>query len=235
MALLGFDDGSYVELISTLRAGTTSPWWPRQIAGDGGPCAWCVRVPDISAECARLSSLGVPVRGPLPYHRDRPDGVRVEWDLAFPGSDEPGTVLPFLIQDRTPRQLRVSPSASVRATELTGVGVVVIAVNDLLGSAQLFQQVYGWSTRETRPDPAFGATIVFFTGTPVALAAPLGTDSWLVPRLERFGESPAAFLLQSGDFGESERRFSRARRGRWLSRPALWLDQACPGGRVGIV
>ena len=43
MAALGFDDGSYLELISTVEPGKESPWWPKQIAADGGPCAWCAR------------------------------------------------------------------------------------------------------------------------------------------------------------------------------------------------
>jgi hypothetical protein len=235
MALLGFDDGSYIELISTLERGVTSPWWPRQIAEDGGPCAWCVRVPDMDAECSRLMSLGIPVRGPQSYHRERPDGLRVEWELAFPGSGEPGAILPFLIQDRTPRELRVRPSPSLRDGDLAGIAAVVLGVHDLVWSAQLFEQAYGWSTRETRPDPELGATVVYFTGTPVALAAPLVPDSWLGRRLAQFGESPAAFLLRSHDLGASARRLVKARAGTWLSRPALWLDEEPLGARLGII
>src|SRR5205807_845756 len=92
MALLGFEDGSYLELISTVKAGAPSPWWPRQIVEDGGPCAWCARVDDLAAECARLSGLGILVQGPTSFHRERPDGARVEWDLAFLGTGERGAV-----------------------------------------------------------------------------------------------------------------------------------------------
>ena len=169
MALLGFEDGSYLELISTVKAGAPSPWWPRQIVEDGGPCAWCARVDDLAAECARLSGLGIPVQGPTSFHRERPDGARVEWDLAFLGTGERGAVLPFLIQDRTPRELRVRPSAGVAATGLTGVAAVVIVVKDLVWTMELFRQVYGWPARETRPDPALEGTIVHFKGTPVML------------------------------------------------------------------
>ena len=173
MALLGFEDGSYLELISTREPGAKSPWWPRQIEQDGGPCAWCARAPDISAECARLRHTGIPVQGPTRFHRMRPDGNRVEWDLAFPGVHEPGAVLPFLIQDHTPRTLRVQPSPVATKRGLTGVATVVIAVEDLVWTTELFHQAYGWMTRETRPDPSLGATVVSFEGTPVALASPL--------------------------------------------------------------
>ena len=235
MALLGFDDGSYIELISTATPARSAPWWPEHISGDAGPCAWCARVGNLGAECERLKQLGIPVRGPSSYHRDRPDGGRVEWDLADVGAGERGVVLPFLIEDRTPRTLRVEPSPSVSGTELTGVMRVVIGVRDAVWSAALFEQVYGWIRRETRPEPAFGATVVQFRGTPVTLAAPLG-DGWLAERLDRFGECPAAFLLSSGNLDASAARLPATRPGTWLGRPVLWFDrERLCGVRLGII
>jgi hypothetical protein len=236
MAVLGFDDGSYLELISTLEPGVAAPWWNRHIAANGGPCAWCARVGDLAAECERLREWGLPVRGPDRYHRDRPDGRRVEWDLAFPGSHEAGAVLPFLIQDRTPREWRVRPSPSVHQTELTGIATVVIAVADLPWTTQMFQQIYGWVTRETRPDAELEATVVSFIGTPVALATPVSRDSWLAGRLAKYGDSPAVFLLRSNDLSRSERRLPAVRRRAWLNRPALWFESEQLGGtRLGII
>ncbi|MBI4503119.1 MAG: VOC family protein [Gemmatimonadetes bacterium] len=235
MALLGFDDGSYIELISTVEPGTRSPWWPAHIIENGGPCGWCARVHDLAAECARLASLDIPVRGPVPYHRDRPDGGRIEWDLAFVGSGEPGSTLPFLIQDRTPREQRVQSSASARGSELSGVAKVVIGVRDLAWNAELFRHVYGWIARETRPDPAFGAMVVEFAGTPVALAAPLSDGSWLSGRLAEFGDSPAALLLRSTDLDRSASRLPTAA-GTWLNHRALWFNPDRLGGtRLGII
>lgn len=102
MALIGLRDGSYIELISTLEPGhTTHRFWPEHIAGNAGPCAWAVEVEDVVSEAARLKALGVPVDGPVYYHRQRPDGVTVEWDLAFVGEGSPGSTLPFIIKDRT--------------------------------------------------------------------------------------------------------------------------------------
>lgn len=238
MALLGFDDGSYIELISTVESGAKAPWWPDHIAGDAGPCGWCARAPDIDTECVRLRSRGVPVRGPLPYHRDRADGTRVEWKLAFPDDGPPGTVLPFLIEDVTPRNLRVSPSPTVSGTELTGVAVVLIVVRDATWSVGLFEQVYGWTLRDVRPDPALGAIIVHFRATPVALAAPApgARSGWMVERLQRFGECPAAILLRSNDLKRSARRFPATRAGTWFGRPALWFDPGMLGGtRLGVI
>ena len=236
MATLGFDDGSYIELISTAEPGHPSPWWNRQIAADGGPCAWCIQTSDIATEAQRLKEWGLPVRGPLPFHRERPDGTKVEWELAFPGTQEAGAVLPFLIQDRTPREFRVQPAPSVHRTELTGVATVVIGVADLAWNAQLFQQIYGWVTRETRPAPEIDATVVSFIGTPVALATPASRSSWLAARLAKFGDSPALFLLRSSDLFVSAMRLPAVTQGSWLNRPALWFPADQLGGtRLGII
>ncbi len=233
MALLGFDDGSYVELISTVDAGARAPWWPDHIAGDAGPCGWCVRSDDIAGDVERLRSRGVPARGPLPYHRERADGTRIEWDLAFPDDGPPGTVLPFLIQDRTPRALRVQPTPGLAEAGLGGVAGIVIAVRDAAWTAALCEQVYDWSLRETRPDPVFGGMVVGIRGTPVALVA--APDGWLAARVARFGEGPAAILLGSRDLDLSATRLP-VTRGTWLGRPALWFDPARLGGtRLGIV
>ena len=65
MALLGFKDGSYIELISTQTPEPLEniPAWGKHIVGDGGPCAWAIQVDDVAAEAARVSALGLSVVG----------------------------------------------------------------------------------------------------------------------------------------------------------------------------
>ena len=117
MSLLAFNDGSYIELISVVKPGSPSPSWGRQIAENGGPCAWAVRVDDLASEVQRIKSLGIPTIGPDDYYRERPDGVLVEWESAFIGDAGPGATLPFLIKDKTPREYRVKPSPSVSSSD----------------------------------------------------------------------------------------------------------------------
>lgn len=148
MALIGFDDGSYIELIAARepgQAGAIESTWTAQIAGDGGPCAWAARTSDIAAETARVGALGVPVRGPVAMERTRPDGTLLRWELAYLGVETAGATLPFLIQDRTPRAWRVQPSASVAGGPLRGVAQVILGVAALEPAAETFQRVYGWS------------------------------------------------------------------------------------------
>lgn len=237
MALLGFSDGSYLELISTLQPGAESPVWNRHIREDGGPAAWAVAVADIGAETERLRAAGVPVVGPSPWHRVRPDGVRIEWDLAFPGDGPTGSTLPFLIQDRTPRELRVRPSACLEGTKLTGVSAVVLGVRSLDGAVAAFRRAYGWPRPQVTSAPVLAATVASFAGTPVLLAAPATARSWLTDRLARFGESPCAFLIHSRDVGASARRFGLGESDLddSLGCPVLWLGR--PGdsdGTAGI-
>src|SRR5262249_41717241 len=108
MDVLGFDDGSYVELISTLQPSPIpDASWGEAIAADAGPCAWAAGTDDVAAEVARLAALGVPVAGPNPGSRQRPDSQLVEWETATLGDLGTGALLPFVIKDRTPRELRV--------------------------------------------------------------------------------------------------------------------------------
>jgi hypothetical protein len=236
MALLAFSDGSYIELISTLQAGRISPWWHAHIAGDGGPCAWAVRSDDVAAEAARVTALGIPVRGPFPMHRVRPDGTRLEWQLAYLGDGEPGAVLPFIIQDRSPRDWRVPASALVAEDTLDGVAIVVLGVHDLNRATEVFRRVYGWPAPDTLEDAHFGARLAHFAGTPVMLATPLSNDSWLAERLARFGESPCAFLLGAPDFERVCRRFGLTSSTAWFGRRMAWFDVVgLPGMRLGVI
>lgn len=243
MDVLGFDDGSYVELIAPFEPGAPPMAWEAQMAGDGGPCAWCVRVADISAEIERLRAAGIPVEGPLPSSRTRPDGTRVEWEFAFPGPYPRGAVLPFMIQDKTPRELRVRPSASVAGTELTGVAAVLIGVSDLNASVALFRAAYGWPEPEevdateldsfaARPG-ARGMRLAVFPGAPVVLADPTPVptvsevgrfSAWLADRVDRFGPSPFGYLLGTRDLEATRRRLPLNQTQSWFERAVAWVE-----------
>src|ERR1035438_1604217 len=226
MSLLGFRDGSYIELISTLRSDSVSSSWKRQIEKDGGPCAWCVEQMNIPQEVEKAKRLGIPATGPIDYTRKRPDGVLVEWELGFLGDGEAGSTLPFMIKDKTPRDFRVRPSASVSSAgaPLRGVGSVVLAVQDLNASTALFRKLYGWEEPERNVEILEGATLARFDGTPVTLAAPLG-QGWLSERLAAFGPSPCAFLLDAIDLDSASRSHPLGPRLPWFDGKKLsWVQ-----------
>ncbi len=236
MALLGFDDGSYIELISTLEPGQRSPWWDAHIRDDGGPCAWAVEVDDVAAETRRVAGLGISVDGPIHYARERPDGVRIEWDLAILGEQGMGALLPFVIKDQTPRKLRVSPSASVAGTALTGVALVIIAVPAIEPASELFQRVYGLPVPAISEWHELGARFARFEEQPFALAAPLDTGSWLRNRLDRFGPSPCAYLIGSTDIAATAKRLPVTNTRGWSGQRLAWFAlQTASHLRLGVI
>jgi len=240
MSLLAFKDGSYIELISVVKSGTPSPSWSRQIADNGGPCAWAVQVDDLTSEVHRIKSLGISAIGPDDYYRERPDGVLVEWQLAFIGDREPGATLPFLIKDKTPRDYRVRPSPSVAFSELSGVTKVILGVRDLEGEAKLFQKAYGWKdpVRNKNLTGDFrGLALADFEDTPVVIASPQKEDSWLSRRLGQFGDSPCAFLIGTSSLPQTREQYALTEEHPWIqeSKSVAWIPSSKLGGmRLGF-
>src|SRR5437016_4139248 len=134
MALVSFPDGSYLELIG-LQANAdpqavASHVWSKFLQEGATPCAFAVREKNLAAEISRLKAAGVPVSAPVRSARQRPDGVRLEWETSEIGSDPRGTFFPFLIQDLTPRDQRAFPQGKPVTKEFRGITRVVIAVKN---------------------------------------------------------------------------------------------------------
>lgn len=242
MSLLGFDDGSYIELISFIEPGEyETAFWGAHIAGDAGPCAWAAQVDDVAGEAARQAALGVTVDGPHAYTRQRPDGELIEWDLAFPGDKSAGATLPFIIKDRTPRRLRVQPSDSVAGRDdqpalLTGVARVVLGVQNMPAAVELFQRVYGWPAPQQLIDATFGATLAHFSGTPVILATPLTAGNWLAQRLARFDDAPCAYLLGSRSLAAATTAYDLLPGATWFGTTLAWFNpDKLNGLRLGVI
>lgn len=241
MALIPFANGSYIELISTRDGAGHPPVWRAHIEGDGGPCGWAIEVDDVAAEVRRLKQLGIPVSGPIRAGRRRPDGVITEWDVAYPGDHEAGAVLPFLIKDETPRAYRVPPRFAPAVAGVgdiadpTGISLVVLAVKDLAAARDMFRSAFGWGPPEVMQHPDV-ATLAFFPGTPVILATPDRSGSWLAERLERFGESPCALVIGARDPDALAKRMGVSQSTRWFGRNIAWIDpDLLCGATVGIV
>jgi catechol 2,3-dioxygenase-like lactoylglutathione lyase family enzyme len=238
MAQLGFQDGTYIGIEAPVApsAETGTPQ-SKLMRADAGPCGWSVTTSDISAELERVSRLGVTVGTPEPRSRNRPDGTTAEWRSASLGPGAPGTNLPFLIEDKTPRSNRAPHSSpSTKGTTLTGVAMIVLGVKNLDESIALFQKVYGWPAPKVEDHPDFGAKLAYFAGTPVILATPLAPDSWVSERIGRLGQCPIAFLLGAGDFKAASAHFSLPAEAHWFKLKVSWFDaKKLHGVRLGIV
>ncbi len=235
MAMIGFDDTSYLELIAPITPGATAGSdWAKFMSEDAVTCAWAVGTNVLLQEVDRLKKAGIPVRAPERGSRKRPDGMSIEWMTADVGSGTPGSTLPFVIEDQTPRAWRVQTSASVQGAPVSGVENVVLGVNNLDASIALFRKAYGWSAPVIETQKDFGK-LAYFPGEPVILAAPTG-GGWLSDRLGKFGESPVAYLLNARDFAAATKKYKLAGTKTWFGEKVAWFDAGkLKGVRLGVI
>jgi hypothetical protein len=97
-------------------------------------------------------------------------------------------------------------------------------------SAARYRQAYGLPAPKEQDDPAFGARLAWFEGTPAVLAAPLDTKSWIAQRIERFGEGPCAFILSA----RKSKSYRAASKARWFGSNVSWFDAAQLGWHLGF-
>lgn len=234
MAFIGFDDESYLELIAPVKAGVTEGSdWGKFMAGDAGPCAWAVGTNVLLQEVDRLKKAGIAVTVPQTGSRKRPDGMSAVWNTAAVGSSTPGSVLPFIIEDQTPRAWRVQTSESAKGAPVFGVENVVLGVNNLDTAIAFFRKAYGWSEPLVENQKDFGK-LAYFPGEPVILAAPTG--GWLSDRLSKFGEAPVAYLLGTRDFAAATKKYKLSAAKTWFGQRVAWFDAAkLKGVRLGVI
>jgi hypothetical protein len=240
MALAGFEDGSYLELIApispTESASGLMAGWMKMMAVHGGPCAWAIRTANIQKEVDRLKTVGLAVTSPERGGRKTLSGTGLRWQTASLGPGGAGAILPFMIQDETSRGLRVTQSETARKAGITGVGAVIIGVRDLQAAISLFMKSFGWNPPESETHDSFGATLAYFPNSPVMLATPLDRSSWLASRLELFEDRPAAFLLRTNDLGSISKRLGLIDTDSWFGRKLAWFDESeLRGARVGVI
>ncbi len=142
-ALISFADGAYFELIAFREPDRPQEhkWWGRFAKGEG-TVDFALLSDDVAAEATRLAEAGIDVDGPKDGGRLRPDGQQIAWRNL--GLTAEGAPLPFVIEDVTPRELRVPPGA---ATEhrlgVTGVAGVTLLVENLDRAAAPFAALLG--------------------------------------------------------------------------------------------
>ncbi len=111
-AIIALADGAYLELLAFKDESLAEKsFWKDAVKmlkmreGFGG---YVLASDDLANDVARLRKASLDISDPNPGARTRPDSQRVEWQTALIGGTASGA-LPFLIQDVTPRELRVEP------------------------------------------------------------------------------------------------------------------------------
>ena len=127
-ALVGFLDGSYLELLGFYEAAPAHPWWGLLREHGGGLVDFCMATDDIRADRDTLAAAGVSVSDLHEGGRARPDGYQVKWinnkvEGAYQGR------IPFIIEDVTPRDERL-PSQRGQDNGVVGIDCLILAVDD---------------------------------------------------------------------------------------------------------
>lgn len=132
-ALIAFADGAYLELIAFQQpdASSSHPWHDALAIGEG-LVAFAVGASDLTVDAAAIRGRGLRIDEPGDGSRLRPDGQRVAWRNAGAGDGPRGRRRPFLIEDVTPRSLRVAGGRLAQhANGVVSVVDVTLAVADL--------------------------------------------------------------------------------------------------------
>ena len=130
-ALVPFEDGSYFELVSFLDPDDPADnfWGWRGFLPYEGLIDYCAASDDLDSDAGRLESVGFSVDGPDEGGRRLPDGGEIRWRNARIRQE--GRLLPFLIEDLTPRELRVPGGAAAsHPNGATGVSRLEISAPD---------------------------------------------------------------------------------------------------------
>lgn len=139
-ALIGFADGSYLELIAVEdpELARDHPWFQR-MGGKEGFVTFAIRADSLDYELKRLASRGLKDLHRREGARTRPDGQQVQWLNSAIESDPP-VFLPFLIQDVTDRDLRV-PSGKAANHENGALGTTGLTI--VTGDIKAAMTAYG--------------------------------------------------------------------------------------------
>lgn len=127
-ALIGFEDGSYIELLGFYEESPAHPWWDLLHKRGGGLIDFCMATDDIRADLAAFHAGGVAAGDLSEGGRQRPDGYQVRW-INNKVSGEFQGLMPFIIEDLTPRVERL-PSETTHANGVTGIHCLGLATAD---------------------------------------------------------------------------------------------------------
>lgn len=150
-ALVVFADGSYFELIAYMKPAPDVRWYKLLSSAGEGFVDFALLPENTARDAEAVRKRGLEIDGPIDGGRLRPDGVRLDWQIVRPRTND----LPFWCGDVTPRNLRV-PEGDLRkqANGVTGISRVVVAVSDLSASKVRYRALLGAEPRAAPDDAA---------------------------------------------------------------------------------
>ncbi len=197
-ALIPFHDGSYLEIVAFLNIDdpTDNVWGWRQFVETGGLVDHCLASDDLAADAGRLREAGFEVEGPVDGGRRSPDGVEIRWRSASVAQED--RILPFLIEDLTPRARRVPDGqAADHPNGAASVSALEITASDPKEAARSYAAMAGNPAARKN-----GETTVHLGRRRVIFSSP--ADGGARRRLDAVGPGPCAVRLVAGSGGKGE-------------------------------
>ena len=140
-ALIGFADGSYIELLGFYEESPQHPWWTLLHERGGGLIDFCMATDDIRGDLAAFQAQGVDCGALEAGGRQRPDGYQVQWLNNKVGGSWQG-LIPFIIEDLTPRDMRL-PQQREHANGALGINCLTLAAGDVAPYVEAMAAVLG--------------------------------------------------------------------------------------------
>jgi len=197
-ALIGFADGSYMELFAPTPQGRTGEHrWFGRIRDGGGLADFCLLGADLNTEVARIHEAGIEYSKPFAMARVTPDGNRVEWLLSTPPGPTGQNGWPFMIQDTTPRAVRVPHARDQIRHEngAQGVAGITVLVRDVDASSKAYEAILGAEPQSTVDPEGRMRRLFFIKGAWIQVRAPRSGEER--DHLARHGQGPYQVSLRS--------------------------------------
>jgi len=201
-ALIGFADGSYIELLGFYEKVPAHPWWDLLHQRGGGLIDFCLATDDIRADHAAFRAGGVECNELIEGGRTRPDGYEVKWINNKVGGDWQG-LIPFIIEDVTPRAERL-PQETEHENGVTGIASLSFATHDFARYAGVLSVVTGVAGEPIKADELAVAGLRLTIGAQsLEYLAPTGGEGPLAAHLA--ADRPAPYRVRFTTTGEARR------------------------------
>jgi len=197
-ALIAFADGCYFELIAFLGPPPAAAHlWYEALQHGGGLTDFCVQSDSLEDDAATFRRAGAAISAPFAMGRERPDGYRINWELAVNEGDTRGLV-PFFIRDITPRDERL-PRGRAHRNGAAGVQSLAIAAAEVNSIRLIYETALGRRGERIERDELQAAGVRLALGPhELQLIAPLNSSGLVAERLSQRGPSPIEVRLKAG-------------------------------------
>lgn len=160
--LIGLGDGAYIELLSFYRHSPDHYWWEAVHSRGGGLIDFCMRTDDIRGDYATFAAQGVQMSPLVGLSRLRFDGYQLAW-LNNEIYGQYQGLIPFLIEDETPRAERV-PKEHRHANGVSGIDTITLVARDLQLAKRIMSVTLGAAGEAVHDDDLHARGVVYRVG-----------------------------------------------------------------------